>query len=157
MSIMDCSEVLSELERFPERKFYGSASTEMIAQAQSTLGIRFPADYIDFLSKLGSGFASSEEFIGLGGPAHLNVVTVASRLREPSRLAVFPKELIPLRSDGFGNYDCINLSGSNDVDGTLVVLWVHDGGDHQDFEVIEHGYWEWFVNTLKMVKELDEE
>ncbi|TMF89808.1 MAG: SMI1/KNR4 family protein [Chloroflexi bacterium] len=42
--------------------FVGKRSTEMVADAESALGVRFPPTYRKFLTELGAGDIAGEEF-----------------------------------------------------------------------------------------------
>lgn len=142
------------LASFNEQSFYGGVAPDLISRVQEKLGLVFPKDYVEYLSLLGAGYASSEEFFGLGGSSHLDVVEAASLLRKPSKQRSFPKHYIPLKTDGFGNYECIDTARSSD-DKSEIVFWVHDAGDSQETELIASGFWSWFVKELESVKDFD--
>ena len=126
------------------------ASTE-IENAQRAIGLPFGREYQQFLEHLGSGGVDSEEFIGLGGHPHLNVVQMCEDLRHRSR--PLPKHLIPLRADGFGNYDCSDTSTRTENGEFAVVRWLHDGGPDQTYERLASSYFEWFDSVLDRIQE----
>jgi antitoxin YobK len=84
----------------------GGVSETEIGSAERAIGVRFPPKFREFLQELGCGEAGSEEFIGLGGPLHLDLVRATLALRQ--RPSGFPPTLMPVRHDGFGNYDCLD-------------------------------------------------
>lgn len=137
-----------------EQEFSGGAELDAITSLQEDVGRDLPLDYVEYLTELGCGFASSEDFFGLGGASHLNVVHAYQRLREPSKHSKFPIYFIPLKADGFGNYDCIDLCRSSKEKST-VVLWVHDGGDDQEVKVLTADFWGWFCGELESIREFD--
>jgi hypothetical protein len=148
------AEIEERLRQFSDYEFSGSVPEDLILAAQLEFEGRFSADFINFLKEYGSGYISSEEFIGLGGKNHLNIINVANHLRRPSTHSHFPPFLVPIRADGFGNYDCIDLSASDDAH-SRVVLWNHAAGDQLHPEVLADGYWEWFNGVLDILAEMD--
>lgn len=138
-----------------EKEFAEGVSPDVVNLVEKELGFNFPIDYVEYLTKLGCGFASSEDFIGLGGEPYLDMMRSYNRLREPSKHTQLPVDFVPLKSDGYGNYECIDIGNSSE-DKSLIVLWLHDGGDEQNCEVISNGLWEWFIKELESVREFDE-
>jgi cell wall assembly regulator SMI1 len=120
-----------------------------IGSAERALGVRFPPAFRAFLIELGSGGAGSEEFIGLGGPSHLDVVQATLWARQSPR--GFPPTLIPLRRDGFGNYDCLDLDCETESS-CPVVEWVHEAPNGQR-RVLAPDYEAWFASILEMAAE----
>lgn len=151
---MNFEHIQNLLRGLNEEEFSGGVSISSISSAEEKLGIKFPSDYVEFLTKLGSGYASSEEFLGLGGAPHLDVVEVSTQLRVPSSYSFFPSSLIPVKADGYGNYDCIDLENSSS-ETSRIVLWLHDGGDNQEYEIISDNYWDWLEKEIKTVQEFD--
>lgn len=146
-----------EMESFEFSDFNGGVGDTTISKASNAIGLPFPPEYREFLKKLGAGGVSSEEFIGLGGADHLNVVMIYNHLREPSKFSMLPECFIPIRSDGYGNYDCIDTKNPTNKGEFKIVAWLHDGGENQICEELSTSYWEWFLSILNMVKELDSE
>ena len=141
------------LTHFAESRFSGGASTLSIEQAERDLELLFPPEYRLFLQRFGSGHVSSEELIGLGGPMHLNVVWLTKQLR--SRKATFPKSLIPLRSDGYGNYDCLDTALQDDRAECPVVEWVHDSDASHKWRLLGTSFNDWLLKLLDMISQLD--
>lgn len=71
--------------------------------------------------------SGSEEIIGQGGPKHLNLIAIRNELLLNYGLN-FPDNLCPICADGFGNYDCLQLSSETNL--ATVVYWVHDDSGH---------------------------
>ena len=154
---MNFETIKTEIESFDFFDFTGGVEDTIINEASNAIALPFPPEYREFLKQLGAGGVSSEEFIGLGGADHINVVMIFNHLREPSKFSVFPESFIPIRSDGYGNYDCIDTKSPTSMGEFKIVAWLHDGGDNQVCEELSTSYWEWFLSILDMVRELDSE
>src|SRR5262249_42636060 len=122
-------------------EFEGGVPEATIAAAEAELGVRFPPPLRAFLGELGSGGAGSEEFIGLGGPQYPGIVGATLDFR--ARPGGAPDGLLPLRRDGFGNLDCLDLSTGG------VVEWVHDA-PFAERRVLAPDYKEWFESILEL-------
>jgi hypothetical protein len=96
---MNINIIYRELASFDDVEFFGGVSENSVNVAEAELGLCFPPDYKIFLQEFGSGYVSSEEFIGLGGPKHLDVVWLTKELRGRSSNPL-PHRMIPLRNDG---------------------------------------------------------
>ena len=136
-------------QRLPavETDFVGGASEAKIDSAERALGVRFPLTFRSFLRELGCGGVDSEEFIGLGGPPYLDIVESTRGLRE--RPDGFPTTLLPLRRDGFGNLDCLEI-GSGKEDECPVVEWSHEAQNAQR-RVLAPDYRRWFESMLELI------
>jgi len=137
-------------------EFKGGVTALDIAQKEDFFGQKYPADYRHYLIAFGAGYVSSEEFIGIGSEKHLNADFVAERLRQASKFAVFPVNLVPVRGDGFGNYDCIDMHQSSE-DTSIVVEWIHDAPENQSCRILARGFWNWMSEILDMIEKLDSE
>lgn len=123
---MNIDKLRTELSQINDFDFVGGVAPEAIASAEAELGVPFPPDYQAFLREFGSGYVSSESIAGLGGAKHLDVVWLTKELRSRSSNQ-FPSDFLPLRNDGFGNYDCIDIS-SRPVSGECrIVEFARDG------------------------------
>lgn len=140
------------LNTLNEQEFSGGVDVGIIRSTEERLNVSFPDDYVEFLSKLGAGYASSEEFIGLGGESYLKVDSIYLDLISDENQR-FPKFLIPVRADGFGNYDCIDLKKSTNLK-SKIVFWGH-GKKSEDLVLISDGFWEWMEMEVKEVQEFD--
>jgi len=152
---MDIDMIKEEISLFDDAQFIGGVSEETILEAESILKVQFPSEYRAFLYGLGSGYVSSEEFIGLGGSEHLNVVWITNNLRSRHSIS-FPHNLIPLRNDGYGNYDCINLHKQSENPECEIVEYLHDGKS-AEYKKLATSFFVWFQDILKIVRELDAE
>jgi len=152
---MSIHDIERELAVFTESNFNGGVNEEAIQQAEIALGVLFPFQYRQFLLHFGSGSVSSEEFVGLGGPKHLNVVWLANNLR--NREGRFPNCLIPLRADGYGNYDCLDTSKPKKNGEFPIVEWVHGSEASHAWKTLASSFDEWFVDLLRMIKKHDED
>ncbi len=123
----------------------------MIAAAEQQLGIHFPPQYRAFLSAFGSGGVDSEDFIGLGGAEHLDVAKLALKLR--NRNNSLPTRLIPLRSDGFGNYDCLDTDQQTSQGEYAIVQWNHEAGADQECELLADSFDAWFESVLVLIEQ----
>jgi cell wall assembly regulator SMI1 len=149
-----------KLASFPDTDFSGGVSGEHIEGASQAIGLPFPPQYVQFLREFGAGGVSSEEFMGLGGLQHLNVTWLTNELRKDdpeSTHARFPHTFIPLRHDGYGNYDCIDTTSPTRDGEFQIVEWAHDGGDEQECRVLAESYFDWLKDMLNMIRELDAE
>ena len=90
-----------------------------------------------------------------GGEPHLDVVKLIGHLARPSTLSTFPAHFVPIRADGFGNYDCIDLGRSTDSVRSTVVLWQHDAGNDQICSVLAQDFWQWFDGILTMIENFE--
>jgi cell wall assembly regulator SMI1 len=152
---MTLQDIEHELAAFTESEFSGGASEADVQEAENALGVHFPFQYRQFLLHFGSGFASSEEFVGLGGPSHLNVVWLTNKLR--GREGGFPSWLIPIHTDGYGNYDCLDITRRDQNGECPVIQWLHDGGTNPSYAVLGASFNEWLITLLRSTKKLDED
>lgn len=150
MEIQTIKRLISE---FPESDFAGAVSEEAIDAASVHTKLPIKSGYRDFLRNFGCGGVESEEFIGLGGPKHLNVVDVTETLRSRKGPSGLPRHLMPILADGYGNYVCLDAEHEIVPDEPVVVFWLHDGGDNQVCERISDTYLEWLASTLMRLRD----
>jgi len=152
---MSVDEVKARIACFDDAVFSGPVSPDAVEELQSMFRWPLPADYVEFLTSLGSGYVESEEFVGLGGAPHLDARNVTARLREISSFAVFDESLLPLSGDGGGDYDCIDLQQSNEST-SIIVEWSHSGTGEpkEDVRFVATGYWTWFRGILDDLRDL---
>ena len=124
---MDLKDFESELGNVEFVDLIGPVDQGSIVLAAERLGITLPKQYQVFMERFGSGGIGTESIIGFGGSDHLNFefMTKLLRSRHPK---TFPMTFIPIRSDGYGNYDCIDLEAVNEAGENPIVEWSHDGG-----------------------------
>ena len=146
---MKREEVVRRIARFDAVDFSGPVTEEAIDRASAQLDAVFPPQYREFLSSFGCGGVDSEEFVGLGGPEHLDIVTLTARLRDRQR--PLPQHLLPLHGDGYGNYDCLDLLQPSAAGEYVIVHWLHDGGENQSPAVLADSFDEWFDSILLLI------
>ena len=152
---MSTKELNHRLANFETIDSSGPVPEATIVAAEQQLGIQFPPQYRSFLSLFGCGGIDSEEFIGLGGPDHLNIVKLTLRLR--AKINSLPIYLLPLRNDGFGNYDCFDTRGLTERGEFMIVQWNHEGGEDQYLEVLSDSFDQWFESLLVMIEQTNED
>jgi len=149
---MNNEELNQRLANFETVEPSGPVSEDLIATAEQQLGIQFPPQYRAFMSVFGCGGVDSEDFIGLGGPAHLDIAKLALRLRE--RNNPLPARLLPLRADGFGNYDCLDTNQPTADGEYAIVQWNHEAGEEdQECELLADSFDGWFESILVMIEQ----
>lgn len=141
----------SELQGL-EHEFCGGVSDDSILQAMDAVGVSFPPSYVEFLRGFGSGYICHQELIGLGGPPHLDVAKQTLLLRGNSRISRFPPHLVPVLADGFGNYECLDVSHGDSSQENPVVQWLHDGGDEQPLEHLAPSYAQWLRALVVQIR-----
>lgn len=152
---MKLHDIMQQIETFENREFYGPVDEGIIHSSEMELNIVFPSQYVEFLGVYGAGSISSESFIGLGGPKHLDIVWLTKTLRSKKGKRSFPYYLLPIRSDGYGNYDCIDLSLPTSGGEYSIVEWIHDGSDEEKGRILAGSYYEWMMAILDMIREID--
>ncbi len=123
---MNAEEFRDRLASYDDVDLRGPVDEAQVDEAEKALGCQLPPQYKSFLLICGSGEIGPEDFVGLGGPDHLHIVKLTSRLR--NRQNPLPENLLPLRADGFGNYDCIDLSKPTSNGECSIIQWNHEGG-----------------------------
>lgn len=152
---MNLSEWIQETEAFDDREFFGPVPNATIDSASQQIGLPFPAQYRAFLSTVGSGRVGTESFIGLGGPRDLDVRWVSEALRGKNREKPFPSYLIPVRSDGYGNYDAIDTRQPTDDGECALVEWRHEGAGGGAPRVLATSYFGWLSSMLELIREAE--
>jgi cell wall assembly regulator SMI1 len=88
----------------------GPCSDSDIRQAENELGVKFPSQYKEFLSKCGAALLGGVEVYGLPNPetndppVWQNVVTVTKQLRSWGQAGTEKPSLVPIAEDGTGVY-----------------------------------------------------
>jgi len=146
---MNAEEFRTKLATYEDVDLRGGVDEAQVDEAEEALGCQLPPQYRSFLLICGCGGIGPEDFVGLGGPDHLNVVNLTSMLRK--RQNALPENLLPLRGDGFGNYDCIDLLESTNNGECAIVQWNHEGGVP---DVLAGSFDEWFESILNLINEI---
>ena len=146
MNLDDFESAISKLE-FVD--LIGAVNRASIIRASQELGITLPTQYLSFVERFGCGGFGSESIIGLGGATHLNFafMTQLLRTKHPDR---FPVTLIPIRGDGYGNYDCIDLACVNGAGEPAIVEWLHDGGRRR---LLASDFFSWLDELVELANE----
>jgi cell wall assembly regulator SMI1 len=152
---MNIKDWLLQAEKFEKREFFGPVDVAEVENASRDIGLPFPPQYRAFLETVGSGSVGSESFIGLGGPQYLDVVWMTSALRNKRAEKAFPPFLIPIRTDGYGNYDAIDTSHPTELGEFAVVEWRHEGSGEDKCEVLASGFFEWLASMLILIREAE--
>ncbi len=142
MSIMN--DIKSSLSQFSFVTGDG-VSAEKISDFERQLDLILPADFKAYLSRFGWLEFESEECFGLGVgiPAYLDLVQIVST----ERVAGLPCHLLPIRNNGFGDLDCIDLMASG-LDISVIVCFEHDT---HAMTVIAHGFDQWLEELLALI------
>jgi SMI1/KNR4 family protein SUKH-1 len=123
-------------ELFASGNVAGGASESTIAEAEATLGVRFPPSYRSFLAQFGAAVGRGFSIAGLfhhldqsTPPLWENVVTWNLRNRRVTR-GLIPARYIAISSDG-GDYIFYLDTGTMDTESPVVVL-----GPGRDYVVV---------------------
>jgi cell wall assembly regulator SMI1 len=148
-------EWIREARTFDDCEFFGPVDDSRIEGASRDVGLPFPGQYRQFLSAVGCGSVATESFIGLGGPQSLDVVWMSRTLRAKKRKKRFPSTLIPLRTDGYGNYDAIDTTQPTEEGEYAVVEWGHEGSNADTNRILARSFLEWAESMLDLIREAD--
>lgn len=112
-------------ENADEAEFAGPKSDELIALAESRLGLKFPPTYRTFLQQLGCGDIAGFEVYGLVGPnfesgSIPNGIWLTLNERNSSSL---PSSLVLVAETGDGAFYAIDTGTSNSEGENPVVEW----------------------------------
>lgn len=131
MSLASMRGALDLIAAYDSSDFVGPIPEELIADAQSMLGIRFLPSYVLFLKELGCGDVGGVEFYGIVGD-DLNVPGVPNAiwLTLEERKTGLPKSHIVVSGVGDGSFYAIDTS-QGDENGESPVLIVGPGLDVQ--------------------------
>jgi hypothetical protein len=112
----------------------GPADEKQIQEAETALGVGFPADYRSFLSRFGAIFCPEVEIAGLfhsvddnEPPLWSNVVSNTLRIRRVLR-GEFPIEYVFISDDG-GDYKFYLDTSRRDANGECPVIALGPGAD----------------------------
>lgn len=150
---MNIEIVKNLIDEFPEAEIAGPVSEQSIEDAAASMSLPIEGGYRAFLRRFGCFAVESEEFVGLGGPKHLDVVSVTAVLRSRRGPSRFPLHLIPVLADGYGNYACLDAECEISPGEPVVVFWLHDGGDDQILQRVGDTYLEWLESTLVKLRD----
>jgi hypothetical protein len=129
----------------------GPVEEAVIAEAEQSLGVRFPPSYRFFLSKFGAAFGQGLDLAGLfvqenqeRPPLWVHVVDSTHELRHDSGGAI-PKEYVPVSGDGCDLIYYIDTGRANaDGESPLVAL-----GPGADDLIIADSFLDYVVRTRR--------
>jgi hypothetical protein len=125
---MNYSKVDSAIKSCTPLDISGSVDDIRIEAASKKIGVSFPADYVLFLRRYGTIQMGSEEVFGLGGEPHLDIAFQCENASKDQ--LSWPPNSIPLRTDGFGNYDLLIVQTDIPEDSQYTIFeWHHDDGN----------------------------
>jgi len=114
--------IMDQLDKlYRNGEFSGPCSEYDIRKAEIELGVKFPRQYEEFLSKYGSALLGGVEIYGLPDPEKndpplwQDVVTVTKQLREWEQAGTEKPSLIPISDDGTGVYFFIDTDDSPNI------------------------------------------
>jgi cell wall assembly regulator SMI1 len=129
---MSISEMFEHINSLGNKNFGHGARDRDIADAESELGVRFPASYRAFLSTFGSVRVSFDMLYGLGpdvpSPYELVKNVLCERYEAHPHI---PKHLLPILNDGAGNHYCLDTAAFQGNE-CPVVFWDHEHPDGAD-------------------------
>ncbi|GHC14089.1 SMI1/KNR4 family protein [Cerasicoccus arenae] len=126
------------MRKLSMRDEYGSCSSSVVDSIEGRLGIRFPADYREFLYEMNGGYLEQENDSFYDAVGHIDQLPVdvmelygvgagerASELVDTIKLYRnrIPDCMIPVGSDSFGNQICLVTTQE---DFGKIYLWIHD-------------------------------
>lgn len=102
---------MNDYRRLLEAGKTGAGATDAeLAAAEKALGIEISGEYRDFLRQVGWASIAHHDVNGLGGDVDPAFDLVETTLGERQMDEPLPEHLLPLRNDGGGNLDCLDLS-----------------------------------------------
>ena len=123
---MNLPDVIAELRELnePVPKPLRLPTEAEVKAAEDQLGVKFPADYRQYLLDASDVvYGSLEPAIVIPDAGHLSVVDIAETAWEEMEV---PRELLPFCEDN-GDYYCLNQDGA-------VEYWSHDGATDEKWK-----------------------
>lgn len=149
---MNLDSLLDRIKTLEDCDFGQGAAEAEIDEAEKSLGIKLPEEYVDFLRRVGWVSVGGLELFGLGKevPKHLNLVSATMKERHKFRPHI-PTFLIPLMADGFGNHYCLFIEGP---DTGKVSFWDHEHKDaeQQQPEIVGSGLINWLNEHINDIQ-----
>lgn len=138
----------NHIDSFQDKDCGVGATCQIIAAAESLLGVQLPKSYRSYLQRVGWGRFSHQELYGLGTDTPPYLELVKNALTERLKMTPpMPSHLVPVMNDGAGNHYCLDTSQL--VDGECpVVFWDHEQEESQAPEVVAKSFDLWFVELL---------
>jgi hypothetical protein len=129
---MSISEMYAHINSLGNNKSGRGASDRDVSDAESQIGVHFPASYKAFLTNFGWVRVSFDMLYGLGPdvPAPYELVKNVLCERHEAYPHI-PKHLLPILNDGAGNHYCLDTAKFRG-DECPVVFWDHEHPDGPD-------------------------
>jgi SUKH superfamily protein len=154
MSMQDVEAALHLVDKNPSAgRFVGSQDAELVAAAESALGVRFPPTYRRFLLELGAGDIAGEEFYGITGPDLVrgpvpNGIWLTLDLRRNG----LPEPLVIVSSSGDGIWYALDTSQADaSGESPVVALQLPESPPKQ----IASDFGDFFLRTIGSALALD--
>ncbi len=152
------SAALQRIRHAENADFYGPASEALIARAEGTLGLAFPASYRAFLTSLGCGGVSGLEFYGLIDDdfEHSSVPDAVWLTLTLRRTTSAPDSLVVVSDTGDGGYYAIDVA-QKDADGESPVVewWPGLEGAEGNGRVVASDFGTFFLDCLRQAIDFD--
>lgn len=101
-----------------------------IAAAESVLGIRFPASYLEFLRLTADCTIQAWDFLriypGHKSPDDQNDIVDSNRWVHDEDAWAMPRTLVAFCGAGNGDYDCFDITAPTVGDELRIMCWQHD-------------------------------
>jgi len=138
---MTYEELRQALSAADDKECGVGCTPDEVTEAESALGVSFPADYTRFLEDFGWLAIGSTEIFGLGKgvPDYLNVVRMTLAERRDTQPTI-PSQLVPVMNDGGGNLYCVDCEATSDE----VVIWDHTKGR----VALRTGFADWLASII---------
>ena len=148
---MNYTQLRQLLSPFSDYQMGSGVSQDTILSAETTLQIRFPPHYIEFLLEVGWLSVGHVSVYGLGTntPTYLNVVTItlSERTEMMPRMPVY---LIPVMNNGFGDHYCLDTRDKSNTK-HHVVFWDHEKPESQEPEIISNNFDGWLKSEITLI------
>ncbi len=151
MSMQDLTEALSIVNSYPGRGFFaGPRDPELIAAAESVLGVTFPPTYGEFLRRLGAGNFGSFEIYGITN-ANFDNGKIPNGIWlnvKHRKLSMLPHNLLVIGDTGDGGYYGLDLRGKGEA--PVVLFYLRGIADQQpQLEKVAGDFGEFFATRVR--------
>ena len=131
--------------------FVGKRSTEMVADAESALGVRFPPTYRKFLTELGAGDIAGEEFYGVTTNTFVSSsVPNGIWLTLEERKGGLPSPLVIVYATGDGTWFALDTSEVDSQGESPVVSWTPGSSmSNRRLVRVADDFGQFFLHTIR--------
>jgi cell wall assembly regulator SMI1 len=147
---MSISEMLNSIDSLRKKECGSGATGQEMAEAEETLGVRFPASYKAFLSTYGWARIHHDVLFGVGRRVDPADELVKTTLSERYELGPhIPHHLVPIMNDGAGNNYCLDTSHFHG-DECPIVFWdhEHEDGPDQTPQQVSASFDQWLIDRI---------